>query len=472
MTERFANQAVGARLPGARRSGRPASGLGISTVLPILLHAPLALLMRAEPGAATAHAVVTGVVGLAAAQSAHSMKRVAHLASYVMGADVLWRMTGAGVFYEYSKYATVAILGVALVRRGRLDAPKAPMLYFLLLLPSSLLTLSVLDVHEARQQLSFNLSGPLAFMVCAWFYSTLRVTVQELLEVLVTALGPLVGIATLALYSASGAQGLEFRQGSNFAASGGFGPNQVSSALGLGAMVAVMAVPLATRSARSALLLIGFLLAAQGALTFSRGGLWAAAAGLGVVLLLLARDPAARVGTSVTASAVLLAGSLGAVSLDQFTGGAFSSRFTSVDVSGRDRILLADLELWAKNPILGVGPGVAAWGREEILDARISAHTEFSRLLAEHGLFGAAALALLIYAAGANIKRASASSRGRALAGGITVWSIVTMAIYAMRTVAQSHMLGLPFVTLLPESAQGHVVERPHQPRRPWQVRW
>ena len=141
----------------------------------------------------------------------------------------------------------------------------------------------------------------------------------------------------MALYSASGAQGLEFRQGSNFATSGGFGPNQVSSALGLGAMLAVMAVPLATRSARSALLLIGFLLAAQGALTFSRGGLWAAAAGLSVVLLLLARDPAARVGTSVTATAVLLAGSLAALSLDQFTGGAFSSRFASVDVSGRDR---------------------------------------------------------------------------------------------------------------------------------------
>ena len=114
MTGRFANQAVGARLPGAKRPGMPSSGLGISALLPILLHAPLALLMRAEPGAATAHAVITGVVGLAVAQSANSMKRVAHLASYVMGADVLWRMTGAGVFYEYSKYATVAILGLAL----------------------------------------------------------------------------------------------------------------------------------------------------------------------------------------------------------------------------------------------------------------------------------------------------------------------------------------------------------------------
>ena len=80
-------------------------------------------------------------------------------------------------------------------------------------------------------------------------------------------------------------------------------------------------------------------------------------------------------------------------------------------------ILLADLELWARNPILGVGPGMAAWGREEILDARISAHTEFSRLLAEHGLFGAAALGAAHIRSGSE-HQASFSLKPRPSTGG------------------------------------------------------
>jgi O-antigen ligase len=48
----------------------------------------------------------------------------------------------------------------------------------------------------------------------------------------------------------------------------------------------------------------------------------------------------------------------------------------------------AEWQIFLKNPILGVGPGAGYEARKEIVGFRIASHTEVTRLLAEHGLFG------------------------------------------------------------------------------------
>jgi len=56
------------------------------------------------------------------------------------------------------------------------------------------------------------------------------------------------------------------------------------------------------------------------------------------------------------------------------------------------------LNIFADNPLLGIGPGA---GTEKRVDYgygdRVAAHIEYSRLLAEHGLFGVFSLLILVF---------------------------------------------------------------------------
>ena len=83
-------------------------------------------------------------------------------------------MTGTAVFWEYGKYTLSAILLVVALRARRSGASGLPILYFVLLLPSAIITLSNLEWDAARRQLSFNLSGPFALMVCVFVFWEIR----------------------------------------------------------------------------------------------------------------------------------------------------------------------------------------------------------------------------------------------------------------------------------------------------------
>ena len=429
-----------------------AQGAVVPLGLPfILAHVPLGLVMSADARVATVHALVSLGVGLFWAAGGRPIGYVAAVGAYIAGAEVLWRMTGAGVFYEYGKYTTVLVFLVALIRRGALKVPRGPLAYFLLLLPSVPFTMAAMDLLDARAQISFNLSGPLSLMVCAWFFSRSRLTLEEMLQVLMTALGPLLATGAVAALSTARTTALEFSANSNFDTSGGFGPNQVSAALGLGALLAIMGAMLFGRSRvfRTTMVVLAIPLAFQSALTFSRGGLWAAGIATAVLLFLLARDQRARI--VVVAMTILLAAAAfyAVPRLDSFTGGAFTNRFSSVDATGRDRMARSDLSIWMENPVLGVGPGVANEERERFIGARVGAHTEYSRLLAEHGILGALALVLLLFSAWSNIWR-QRSAKYRAIVGSLTAWSLVIMAIGAMRTVSVGFAIGVGFATVLP----------------------
>jgi len=64
--------------------------------------------------------------------------------------------------------------------------------------------------------------------------------------------------------------------------------------------------------------------------------------------------------------------------------------------TGRYEIVKSDLELWYNNLIFGTGVGSSKFLRGGG-KAGIASHTEFSRLLSEHGLFGLVFIFLLMY---------------------------------------------------------------------------
>lgn len=429
---------------GARRAGLPAA------VLFVAAHAALALVMRQVGQLATLHALAVFAAGMGVALFGRRPMQVAYFAAYAAGAEVLWRMCDAQVPWEFGKYATVMLLVAALVRVPRLRLPALPLAYLALLLPSALLTLVNLSAEEARQQLSFNLSGPLALAACAVFFAHARLDRGQFQKLFLMLLAPTAGVASVALFGAVTAANLSFAGEANSATSGGFGPNQVSAALGLGALVAFWLLMSSRPDWRARSLAFGALVLflAQAALTFSRGGLYAAGGAGALAALFLLRSRRARL--TLLALALLLSAAAYFVvlpRLDALTGGALAERFQDTSLTGRDVLIQADLDIWLKNPVWGVGPGRSALMHLSLFRDSAS-HTEFSRMLAEHGALGLASMLLLFLMAARNVRRAR-GAWPRALAASLVGWSFLFMSAVAMRLVAPSFLIGLTFARLL-----------------------
>jgi O-antigen ligase len=379
---------------------------------------------------------------------------------YIAGAEVLWRMTEAQINWEFGKYAASAIMLIALFRAGRLRPPVLAILFFVLLLPSAALTMSKETFAVARDYLSFNLSGPLALTVCAWFFSQVRLDATQLRKVFIAVVGPALGIATLAAVGTFAGSDVVFFDSSNFASSGGFGPNQVSGVLGLGALVALFLSFASDTSPLERLVMVAALiaLATQSALTFSRGGLYMAGGGTAVAACFAAKDARLRARLLPLVAALFIVGNYFIVPyLDAFTNGAIAVRFQDTNLTGRDQLVQADIELWKENMLLGVGPGEGKIERgnffvngsngvtSAVPTRGIAAHTEFSRLLSEHGSFGFAALLIFLLAGFRNVWQAP-DPRSRALTAGLIAWSALFMLSCAMRILAPSFAFGLAFM--------------------------
>ena len=132
--------------------------------------------------------------------------------------------------------------------------------------------------------------------------------------------------------------------------------------------------------------------------------------------------------------------------MNSFTAGTLEERYTDLRSSGRVDIVRDDLRIFKEHPFLGVGPGMAA-GYRYLYYTGAAAHTEFSRMLAEHGLLGLAAIILLIVIAIRNIRSAT-QREGKAITVSLLVWSISFMFINAMRLVAPAFLFGLTSLQL------------------------
>jgi O-antigen ligase len=432
-----------------------------ATIAFLAAHIPLALLMRSLGSpVSTAHALLVLAFGITSAVRGR-VDRVVMVVGYIAGAEVLWRMTNARILWESGKYGAAAIMLVALLRNGLIRPPALTLAYFALLLPSCVITLTQEAWPSASNQLSFNLSGPLALFLSAWFFATMKLSTRHVRALFLTIASPIIGVLTIAVYGMITTVDLSFIDQSNFATSGGYGPNQVSAVLGLGALLSLF-VGTDGRAPRAVRLVMGGLcvvFAVQSALTFSRGGLAAAAGSAAIATLFTARDSRIRAKLFSMVAAVVAVGFLVLPYLNAYTGGELSIRFQDASTTGRDAMARQEFDMFTQNPILGVGPGGARIERKGVfyvqggprfVTARsgeeYAAHTEYARLLSEHGTFGLIAMFLLAAAATANIRKGRDPATKGIIAGSVC-WSALFMLSSAMRIFLPSLAFGLAFAT-------------------------
>ncbi|HVO69727.1 MAG TPA: O-antigen ligase family protein [Aggregatilineaceae bacterium] len=439
---------------------------GVGILLLVVIHVPLALVMKANPTISTIHALTVGVIGVWVALRRASMSQVAYVAAYITGAEVIWRMTEAGVFWEYGKYASSAIMILALLRHRALKIPLPALLYFLALLPGVIIPIQLLGMR-ARDALSFNLSGPLALMVSAWFFSYTTFSKTHLERLLWALIIPVVGIASITFVSVQGP--IAWSGSSNFEASGGFGANQVSVALGLGALavwilllymkVRHFTVPVTVGTA-----LLGLWFMAQALLTFSRGGVVNALIPAALIMALIFVRKGQRAKIIPLTVGVLTFIFVLLPALDSFTGGSLSARYSETGAkaaTGRDRIIEADLSAFLENPVTGLGVGQGADYRTAFYGEVIDSHTEYTRLLAEHGLLGVEALIMLVVMVGVNLWRSRSNLIGQSMVIGMASWSTISLVHAGMRTVAPSFTFGLQFARVEDEEESAAKEEAP-----------
>ena len=359
----------------------------------------------------------------------------------MVGSEVLWRMVTDALPWESAKYGLVVIFSAAMLNRFGLKSLLAPALCFSLLLPSVAITVDQAAPAALRGILSFNLSGPLSLAVSAAFFSRLQLSSAMVQRVFLLLVAPAVAIGSIVVFNIVTAEHLVFTFESNFATSGGFGPNQVSLALGLGALACFwcLLAPDLRWFTRTVLFPLMLWLGAQCALTFSRGGMLGAALSAAIALVFLVMDADARRKLILVVPLLVVVGYLVIWPvLVNFTGGNLAVRYSETGLTHRDELGSEDLDLWMKSPVLGVGPGLSPLHHLN----GVASHTEFTRLLAEHGFFGAVAIGLLVSLGVRNIYRAP-TPHAKALVASALAWSLLFMVNSAMRTVAPSFMYGL-----------------------------
>ena len=414
-------------------------------LLLFIAHVGLAFAARSFGVISTLHALLTFGAGLYIALLSKHPKRVIWVAAYIVGAEIFWRMTNANVFWEFGKYAIIVILLVGFLRQKRLQNLVLPILYFLLLTPSIILTLFTHGLSSTSQQMiSFNLSGPLALAVSVLYFSQIKLNLKDLQSIAWAVALPITSILALSAYSTFTATSIHFTTESNFLTSGGFGPNQVSAILGLGAVMMFLVI-VSTSTASQRFIAIGLMLVflVQSALTFSRGGIYNAGICILLGALHLLKVKKGKSAAFVLLFAIALVGVyILYPKLNQFTGGMLTQRFQSVDITSRLEIAQADLVIWNQNIIFGVGPGEASYESIKYYGEYTAAHTEYTRLLAEHGIPGVLAIALLI----AMAIRAYLHAPGWQSTLWVAVflaWPLVEMSHAAMRVSAISFIFGL-----------------------------
>ena len=119
-------------------------------------------------------------------------------------------------------------------------------------------------------------------------------------------------------------------------------------------------------------------------------------------------------------------------------------RFADSRSDGRDRLLAADLQVWLTHPILGVGPGQSRHAHFSLGHTALATHSEYARLLAEHGMFGLMSLVLLLVMGVRNIYRArTGGAVGLMLP--VVAWGHLFLVTNAARLVSPFTLIGLTY---------------------------
>ena len=331
-------------------------------------------------------------------------------AAYIAGAEVFFRQTDGMVFYETGKYTVIIFLLIGMFFKGTSSKTVPFWTYLLILFPGVIIgALSMSYDAPIRNQIAFNLSGPVCLGISALYCYYKKIKKEDFQKVILMLLLPLISqMFFLYLYTPSLNEGIINMSG-NYAATGGYGPNQISTVLGLGTFLLVTRLFTVKNKLINIidLVLLG-LMGYRAVITFSRGGVFTALICIVAFLLIFYYKQGKREQGNNNFKLILLGASIFFIwtfsSIQTFglienryenrtAGGELKEDITT----GRVELFTTELLAFYNHPFIGIGVGKGKEYRQEELGFGIASHKEISRLLSEHGLLGVFALLILIF---------------------------------------------------------------------------
>jgi hypothetical protein len=418
---------------------------GLPGLIFLVAHAPLSLGMYLLPQMSTLHITLTFGLAVLIALKCERPESILCVCGYIAGAEVLWRMTEAEAFL-HAKYSIVLLSIIGLVRFRSARFSVKPLVYLLFLIPSMLVTFVVADdIRVVRGAIAFNVSGALVMAVCACFCSRLWISPKQLQRIFFFTVAPIIGIWAISLYATATTTHIKFAMHSNWETSAGYNPTYVSAPLGLGGLLCYLLflMNFSAGMLKKTVIIIGFiLLTVQSTMTFSRGGIYMEFGAAAVASYYLFRSKFLRAKLLLLAVfLIFFTAYLIVPTLDSFTKGRFSMRFTDTNPTRRDTLVMDDVRTFFENPLVGVGPGRAKEFRS--IGQPLLSHTEYSRLLSEHGIFGLVSLFLLVVMIYDNWRTIG---QGGFYLLAVMAWGLLFFAVLATRIALPCFFVALSFM--------------------------
>ena len=217
--------------------------------------------------------IVTGIIIILITRNKN--EEALYLLSYLVGVEIFIRAINGAILYETGKYGLIlfSLLGIFLGPiKGKISIS---LLIYILLLSIGIMFTQVPPGESIRKAIAFNLSGPISLAIFALYCNFRHITIKELNQLLFFLLLPIFSMISLVYFKTPSLEDLVFTTSSNFNTSGGFGPNQVSTMIGVGTFIIAIFIILRVQLSKYLFLDIIFLayFTYRGLLTFSRGGM-------------------------------------------------------------------------------------------------------------------------------------------------------------------------------------------------------
>lgn len=331
-----------------------------------------------------------------------------HWSAYLVGGEVLFRMAGGMIFYELPKYAVLVFLFVGLVVEKRQHHVSISYLIYILLLLIGIAFVDIPFSESIRKAIAFNLSGPILLGVSAIYFYRRPLTLSTMMDMLFYMALPIISMLALLYFRTPSLSEISFGGGANFETSGGYGPNQVATILGLG--VFIVAVHLFFKKRIFALFSVDIFLFTyliyRGLITLSRGGMITAFLAIAIFTYYFILSKENKILNLAKYTGLLaLFGFALFMYTSNATGGMLENRYANKNASGttkedfttgRATLFASEVSAFMEHPFFGVGVGGGKFYRMDELEIRAASHNEMGRLIGEHGLVGIVALLLLI----------------------------------------------------------------------------
>jgi hypothetical protein len=330
-------------------------------------------------------------------------------AAYIVGSEVFLRMTGGNPLYEISKYGVMLFILIGMYFSGFSKNATPYFIFILLLIPGVVTSTFVLNYDtDIKNAIAFNISGPACLAFASVYTFRRKIPFNEMNSILLAMGLPIVTCMTYLTFYTPNIRDIVTSTQSNFETSGGFGPNQVATILGLGMFIFVSRIILESKTKYAVImnLIIALNISYRGIITFSRGGMITGL--LMIILLLLFLYMKSNFNGRVKLNYLIVLLILTMIvtwGYSSFqTSGLIDKRYANQDATGREKesrftgredLAKGEIDIFLANPLFGVGVGKGVEVRKVLTGDDSLSHDEITRMLAEHGTLGIIGLLIL-----------------------------------------------------------------------------